>query len=203
MQGSDWGEETLLTLQLGQLAKKGVKTRCNIKTHLNTLICFVWFFILWFFFSNKSPEDSLKIQLRSLKAYLLKNNLVPFIFVLCPLFYLWPEMIALTDVASDLGFSLINDSVRHWRREEKNEGDNPAVHHPLSKCREEIGYWPEGRLLHAKIFEDSVTERYYSPCTESLCSHKCTFFNSQAIIFFCEMQFQKWNVSHCVETVIL
>lgn len=28
-------------------------------------------------------------------------------------------MIALTDVASDLGFSQINDSVHHWRRGEK------------------------------------------------------------------------------------
>lgn len=59
--------------------------------------------------------------MRALKAYLLKNNLVPFIFVLCPppSFSLRPEMIALTDVASDLGFSLINDSAHHWRRDEK------------------------------------------------------------------------------------
>lgn len=92
----------------------------NIKKtkHHNSLIHpDFFFFYLWFVFPSQSPEDSLKIQLRARKAYLLKNNLVPFIFVL--LSFVQPEMIAMTDIASDLGFGLINDSAHHWRRERK------------------------------------------------------------------------------------
>lgn len=94
-----------------------VKTGCKIKPTSTVVMCSD-VFISSFSFQRKAHRDSLKIQQRSLKAYLLKNNLVPFIFVLC-LSFLWPEMIALTNVASDLQFSLINVSIRHRRREER------------------------------------------------------------------------------------
>lgn len=49
------------------------------KTQLNTMIHSDFYLRI---FPLQSPEDFLKIQSRALKAYLLKNNLVPLIFVL-------------------------------------------------------------------------------------------------------------------------
>lgn len=61
-------------------------------------------------------------------------------------------MIATADVASDSGSVLINDCAHHGRKGGGGgcrvggggggfrEGGNPLVHHPLSECREEIGY---------------------------------------------------------------
>lgn len=105
------------------------------------------FFILcFFFFPSQSRVDSLKIPSKFLKAYLLKNNLVPFIFVLCP--PPPPSFLATADDCIDrccLRLGVRSDKWLCLSLEEgrKSKADNLVVHHPLSKCREEIGYWPE------------------------------------------------------------
>lgn len=54
------------------------------------------------------------------------------------------------------------------------EEGNPLVHHPLSECREEIGYWPE---VASFIFEVFVVEWHRSLSFSAVtCFFKCFFF---------------------------
>lgn len=94
-------------------------------------------FLLYVFFHHKA-QDSLKILVRALKAYLLKNNLVSFFFLLC----LPPPTFVTRDDCID------RCCPRRWvqsdkwlcpslKKGRKNIRDNLVVHHPLSKRREE------------------------------------------------------------------
>lgn len=87
-------------------------------------------------FPSQRPKTFLKIQLRDMKAYLLKNNLVS-----CPvcLSFLLREnnrWCCLRMRAQPEKYPSVQEGSNRKR-------DKLCVHHPLSERGVEVGYWPE------------------------------------------------------------